>query len=431
MNDRLNRSLDLKDSVFLVVGLILGVGIYQTPPLVAAALNSSTELIAFWILGAILSWIGAVCYLELATAFPEQGGDYFFLRLAFGRLVAFLYGWSQIFLIRPGAIAAVAFPFASYFKAGAPAVAGDLTDPVLASIAIIIFTAFNIFGTRMGVMAQNALSLLSYVVLFIIALGGLFTGSNGAESIAASTNSSPNYGLALILVLFTYGGWSELALVAGEVRNPTKTLVRAMFIGLGLIALIYCLVNFAYLNALGFGGLQSVQAPATHVFPILGTLFISMLISICCLTTLNAMILSSARISYAFGKDFYLFSRLGEWNREANSPVQSLLLQGVISVVLTLLAGSFSSILVYTTAVVWVFYLMVGLSVFILRVKSRHVERPYKVWGYPITPMIFCASSLYLVWSALKYDLTGSALTLGFVALGVPIYLLSKHRSSA
>lgn len=427
MEPKVVRSISFLDGVCLIVGLILGVGIYQTPPLIAASVGSEVELYLVWIVGAVLTLTGAATYIELASTYPRQGGDYFFLRYAFGRQVGFLYGWSQIFLIRPGAVAAIAFPFASYTAAAIPGLGTLLDETMLACLIIFVLTLLNCVGTVLGLLAQNVLSILSYGLLAVVGFLGAYYGEHTEIVTHSSSLLDRDYGLALILVLFTFGGWSELALVAGEVKQPRVNFFRAMVVGISLIALVYCLINYAFCRALSFEGLRETAAPASFVVPWLGVEVIAALVALCCLSSLNALILASARISFAFGSDFRWFQRLGVWNERRNAPLQSLILLGALSMLIALAADSFSAVLVYTTAVVWLFYFAVGLSLFVLRRRDRDVSRPHPVWGYPIVPIIFCCSCLYLIYSALKYDLTGSLVTLGFVALGVVVFQLQER----
>ena len=423
------RVIGVFDGVCLVVGLVIGVGIYQTPPLIAGSVPSETALYTVWIIGALLTIAGALTYIELATTFPEDGGDYQFLRRAFGPKVGYVYAWSQIFLIRPGAIAAVAFPCAEYIKNGFPVLTSVMSEPILAAALILALSLVNICGTLHGVFTQNVLSVLAYGLLLVFALAGaFFVGDSGLASHA--NEQTPNFGLALILVLFCFGGWSELALVAGEVSKPTKNFRVSMLVGIGLVTALYCLINYTFCRAIGFVALATTEAPASHVFYNLPSAVVACLVALACLSSLNALILAGSRISFAFGEDSRLFKFLGAWSGQYNGPTVSIALQGGLAIAIALLAGSFSSVLVYTTAVVWLFYFLSGLSLFSLRRRFPDVERPKPVWGYPFTPLVFCASCLYLVYSAFEYDLRGSLITFGFALLGVAVFHLEQRFST-
>jgi amino acid transporter len=413
------KSFNYFDGVCLTIGLILGVGIYEAPPLIAASAGSEGGVYFFWILGALLSMAGVLCYVELASAYPREGGDYYFLKRAYGPAAGFAYGWSQIWLIRPGAIAAVSFPVASYLKVTLPDLTGGIPEVGIACGAVLLLSGFNALGTRSGKWVQNTLTSLSYIVLLIL-VAGAYAGSTGVLTVESGSehSSRSDPGLALILVLFCYGGWSELALVAGEVKRPRKTFLYALCIGLVLVAGIYFLINSAYIRVLGFEGLIRSTAPAVEALSQHGKLVVGFVVVLCCLSSLNALILAGGRITYALGRDYPCLSFMSGWNTKVNSPVRAILIQALVSVSIVLLAGSFRSVLVYTTAVVWFFYFLVGVSLMRLRQKDPGTVRPYRVWLYPWVPVLFCSSCLYLIYAAVLYDWKGSLITMGIAVLG-------------
>ena len=397
-------------------------------------------VLLIWAAGGILSLCGAACYAELATAYPKEGGDYVYLSRSYGKWAGFLFGWAQLTIVRPGDIAIMAFAFATYARAvydpfiNHPASA--YSQQIFAAGAAAILTAINILGVKEGKWVQNILTAVK--ALGLLAIVGVAFVSPGNPVNTGSFGSIP-VSLALIFVLFTYGGWNEMAYVAAEVKNPNRNITRALLFGTAAVIILYLLVNGAFLYTLGFNGLANSQAVAADsiatVFPKSAGSLISALVCISALGAVNGLIFTGARISYAMGAEHPAFGILGRWHRLTGTPAWSLLVQGVIAITLILAFGSFVDTILYTAPAVYAFYLASSLSVIVLRKKEPDVERPYRVTGYPFTPVIFSAVCAILIYSAVAYAAVNKPVSLvvllATLLAGLLVYRLERFFSPA
>ena len=441
MADKPRKELNLFDSTCLIVGIIIGAGIYQAAPDIAKGALTWYGVFAIWAIGGLLSLFGALGYAELATAYPREGGDYVYLSRAYGRWAGFLFGWVQLVIVRPGDIAAMAFAFATYARAIHDPFAASgsrWTLPLYAAAATAALTAVNIIGVRQGKWTQNILTTVKALgLLAIVAIAML--APRGAPA-AASVDSFP-MSVALILVLFAFGGWNEMAYVAAEVKNPKRNIVRALVVGTVAVTVLYLLVNAAFLYTLGYAGTANSKAVASDaiaaVFPEIGGRLIAALICISALGAINGLIFTGARISYAVGADYRQFRILGKWHPRTQTPVFALLLQGLIAVGLILLLGTFLDTILYTAAAVYTFYLATNLAVIVLRFKEPQIERPYRVTGYPVTTIIFCAACAFFIYSGLNYAYAvkpkGLLVSSCSFLVGIIVYVLvaGKNRATA
>jgi APA family basic amino acid/polyamine antiporter len=401
------KELSLFDSTCIIVGIIIGAGIYETSPTVAACMGGWLGILGIWLVGGLLALAGALCYAELATTYPRQGGDYVYLSRAYGSWAGYLFGWSQLAIIRPGDIALLAYVFARYAQTlYAPF---DNVRPFYAAAAIVVLTTINVLGVREGKWTQNILTVLKALgLLAIVGVGLLAPGRPPAPAEPAAFTMG-GLELALILVLFTFGGWNEMAYVAAEVKRPQRNIVRALVFGTVAVTVLYLLVNAAFLHALGSAKMADSQAVAVDtlatVFPGMASRAISVLICISALGAVNGLVFTGARISYAMGGEHSAFRALGRWHPRFGTPVWALVAQGCLSLAIVLVAGSFIDTILYTAPVVWVFFLATGVSVFVLRRREPDTERPYKVVGYPMTPIVFCACCVFMLYSSVSYAL--------------------------
>jgi amino acid transporter len=428
------RELTLFDSTCIIVGIIVASSIYCLSPGIATAAGSVSVLIGLWLFGGLLSLLGALCYAELATAYPREGGDYVYLTRAMGRSVGFLFAWCQLWIVRPGSIGAMAYVFADYANRIWPNVPPNAPGYVrfqvgYAAAAVLVLTAINMLGIREGKWTQNILTVVKIVGLAaIVVVGFTHTASSPASHAsyasrlaAASAPSLPSIaelgpmlsklGFAMILILFAYGGWNEMAFVSAEVRNPRKNILRALLIGTLAVAAIYVLVTFAFLHALGYEGLCQAKTVAADVLslgmgPMAGQV-ISVLICISALGAINGQIFTGSRIYYAMGREHRLYAWLARWDERRGAPMCSLLIQSAITLALIVWFGmsrnGFESMVKFTTPGFWIFLCLVGISVFVLRQRDPTVERPYRVPGYPVTPLLFCLSCSFMVYSSVTY----------------------------
>jgi APA family basic amino acid/polyamine antiporter len=430
------KELSLFDSTCIIVGIIIGAGIYETAPTVAQCLGSGAGVILAWLAGGFLALTGALCYAELATAYPREGGDYIYLTRAYGRWSGYMFGWSQLAIVRPGDIALMAFIFGRYAQTLYAPCANS--GRFYAAGAIVVLTVINILGVNAGKFTQNLLTIAKIVGLVAISLAGLTAPAPAPLSPVPGTFSWEGLQLAFILVLFTFGGWNEMAYVAAEIKRPQQNIVRGLVIGTVAVTALYLLINSAFLSALGLAGLSNAQAVAVEmvgrVFPQAAGRVIAVLICISALGAVNGLVFTGARISYALGADHKSFRPLGRWSGRFGTPVWALVVQGVLSLVIVCAAGSFIATILYTAPVVWLFFLATGLSVFVLRRKEPLIPRPYKVSAYPLVPLVFAACCIFMLYSSASYALAKKPVGLLFLGaillVGAIVYRLSDRRES-
>lgn len=412
MSSRPTRQLNLFDAVCIIVGIVIGAGIYETTPAIANAVTTPAWLMVFWVLGGLLSLIGALCYAEITTTYPEEGGDYIFLNRAYGPRMGFLFAWSAFWVVRPANIGAVAFIFARYATDILPLDSSGHDFMLYAMAAVIAFTAANVLGVRTGKWTQNILTTLTVTGLLAVIAAGLFISMPSLPE-AAGDGLAPgsDYYLALILVLFTYGGWSNIAYVAAEVRRPQENILRSLLISVAVITLIYILVNLAFINILGLEGMTASKSAASDMIRAVagetGALLISVLICITCLGNINGMLLTESRIYYALGRINPYYGFLGTWSRRLDSPVWSLTLQATITLVMIVALGgdenAFQRLVVLSAPLFWFFVLLVSVALFIFRYRDPQSQTAYRVPLYPWLPIVFILSNLFILYASLSY----------------------------
>lgn len=432
--NQLKPSLSFFDAVSLMVSIVIGVGIFETTSDIAAQLPTVSAIWCVWIFGALLSLCGALCYAELAVAYPENGGDYIYLSRAFGAWLGFMFAWGRIAVVQPGIIAAIAFPFAHFSIKALQLIFGwALGEHAVIPVAVfgvLFLTLLNCFRGRTGTTVQNALTLLKIFGLILISVTAFFAPITNAETSIAN-GSLHGFGVALILVMFTFGGWSDIAYVAAEIQHNTRNIPRAIVLAVVLVAICYLLANAGFLWALGHHGVANSQAVAVDalstVLPSFAQAIISTLIAISALGAINAMLFTGARISHALGTDFSIFGWLAMGYETTAKPTVSLLTLGAGSICVIIFMGSFERTVVYTTPVVWLFYLLSMIALIILRrKKERGATNSFSVPFYPLLPIFFGMACLYICYSAINYELVGSLISLGILVLGIPLYVLAS-----
>ena len=423
-------TLSILDVVALTVGVVVGASIFRTPSLVAENAGSPTLAIGVWLLGGAVSFIGAVCYAELASAYPHAGGDYHYFQRAFGDWMAFLFAWARLVVIQTGSIALLAFVFGDY--ATELWSLGPHSSPLYAGGAIVGLTVLNAVGVRLGKTTQRLLTVATVLGLLVVIGAGLFFAPESGTATAPSgggSMSSSQFGMAMVFVLLTYGGWNESAYVSAELHDVQRNMIRALLISLGLITTLYLFVNWAYLNGLGLDGMSGTDAVAADLMRATlgetGALLLSLFVAVAALSSTNATIFTGARTSFALGRDASIFSVLGAWNEEGDTPANALWVQGGIALTLVGVGAAtrqgFESMVDYTAPVFWLFFLATGVSLFVLRRTEPDVPRPFEVPLYPLTPLAFCLASAYMLWSSLAYTGVGALLGAGVLLAGVPL----------
>ncbi len=420
----------------VIVGVVIGVGIFKTPALVAANVSSENSFLLIWLLGGLISLMGALCYGELATAYPHPGGEYYYLTRSFGKEIALLFAWARLSVMQTGSIALLAFVFGDYFSQLVPL--GDLAAAIYAALAVITLTGINALGIQPSKWLQNWLTAAKLLGLLFIFLAGLIWTSSSAPVVSSPSNPEGSYGLAMIFVLLSYGGWSEAAYLSAEIENVQRNMVRVLVGSIGAIALVFLLVNFAYLHGLGLNAIANSEAVAAdlmrQVLGEVGAQFISLLVAISALGAMQGTMTTGARTNYALGQDWKLFSCLGRWDERTQTPVNALLVQGAIALALILLGTltrrGFATMVEYTAPVFWFFLLLTTLSLFVLRTLEPEVSRSFRVPLYPLTPLLFCATCVYMLQASLTYTGIGALVGVGVLLSGVPLLLLVKHERS-
>lgn len=420
-------AITLVDAIGLIVGLVIGAGIFETPALVAANLGTVQGVIQVWIVGGCVSFMGALCYAELATTYPHVGGNYYYLKRAFGQPIATLFAWARMTVIQTGSIALLAFVFGDY--ASQLVSFGSYSSSIYAVAAIALLTALNIIGLRQSKGFQNFLTVaLILGLLLVIGVGLGSVAPINPPSVPSPTSPISSWGLALVFVLLSYGGWSEATYISAEIHNPRQNITRSLLWSLGIITGIYVLINLAYLQGLGISGMADSQAVAADLLrqrlgeP--GALFVSFLVTIATLGSINGTLLTGARTTFALGQDVLPFRWLGRWQVKPSSPTTAYLLQGAISLALvglgTIARKGFETMVDYTAPIFWFFFLLSTLSLIILRIQDPYRLRPFEVPLYPWIPLLFCAICGYLLYSSLVYTGIGAIAGVIVVLLGIP-----------
>ena len=427
-------TLAQRDAVGMIVGIVVGAGIFRTPSLVAANVSSESSFLLLWVAGGAISLVGALCYAELTSTYPHTGGDYHYLTRAYGKPLAFLFAWSRVSVIQTGSLALLAFVFGDY--ASQLLRLGEYSPSIYAGLVVVTLTALNVSGVQHGTRTQNLLTVVEVCSLLLVIVGGLILIDSPAPAVSspAAPGSQGAIGLAMVFVLLTYGGWNEAAYISAEM-NGRRDVARALLLGIGIITGLYLLVNWAYLNALGLSGIAGSDAVAADLMQRSlgerGSQFVSILVAISALTSANATVFTGARTNYAVGRDFELFKFLGRWRKQRNTPTNSLLVQGVIALALvligTLTRKGFETMVEYTAPVFWFFFFMVGLSLIILRIKDPHLKRPFTAPLHPVLPLAFCASCLYMLQASIAYTGIGALVGVTVLLLGVPLFLAARY----
>jgi APA family basic amino acid/polyamine antiporter len=436
-------SLSVFDGVAMVVGIVIGVGIFATPSLVAKFAGTEFNFLAVWLVGGVLTLIGALCYAELATRYPNAGGEYHFLSRAYGRSIGLLFAWARGTVIQTGAIALVAFVYGDY--ANAVVSLGVYGPAIHAGIAVVVFTGINVMGTLQGKVTQHVFTVLDVGAILMLITAGLIvastTGTPVAPPAAADSGSVPLglLGLAMVFVLLTYGGWNEAAYLSAELHDARRNMVRMLVLSVGFVTLIYFLVNWAYLTALGLPGLQNTNTAAADVmrkaFGPGGATVLSVFVCGAAMSTLNATIFTGARVYYALGRDLPHLRMFGIWDARGQNPANAFLLQGAIALALVVLGAltrdGFKTMVDYTAPVFWFFMLLVAISLFIFRSREPQRAGSYRVPLYPITPLIFVATCGWMLYSSLVYTGVGALVGVAVVLAGTPLLLLGRKAESA
>jgi amino acid transporter len=421
-------TLSVFDATMITVGIVIGAGIFETPVRIAAIAGSPVLMLVAWVLGGVLSFIGALTYAELATTYPSAGGDYTFLTRAYGKSVSFLFAWARSTVICTGSIALLGFILGDYLTRLLPL--GPHSSAWYASGAVLLLTGVNLIGLKSSSRMQNAFAIVEIGGVIAVALAALTLGDGAAATHAApagpasGTPTSAAFGLAMVFVLLTYGGWNEAAYVSAEVRGGPRAVLRTLMLSIAIITAVYLLFVVGVLHGLGFEALKSSQAVGVDVAeralgPV-GAQIIGLLVAVSSLTSMNSTMIAGARSNYSVAHDWPTLAFMGRWQGRRSTPAMGFLVQAAIALALigfgALEKDGFTAMVEFTAPVFWLFFMLSGIALFILRRRDAAVPRPCRVPFYPFLPLTFVLSCAYVFYSSVMHAQTEHAT---YIACGV------------
>jgi len=428
--------LSVMDATVVLVGVVIGIGIFGFPPLVAQHAGSEAMYIGLWCAGGLVMLVGALCYAELGSAYPGAGGEYLYLTRAWGPRVGLMFAWARCTVIQTGAIAVVAYIYGDYAQRLMPL--GAHGPALHAAISVVALTALNVIGTKHSKRLQWVFTVLTLLALGAVLIASLSTTTDStaldAAPAAVAGNPAGLLGMGMVFVLLTYGGWNEAAYLSGELRNPGRNMSRVLLIGTAVVTGAYVLTNLALLEIFGLQGLRDTPALGADVMQLAAgpyaAALLSLMICATALSTINGTIITGARVYYALGRDVPRLRALSGWSARNATPVAALLAQGAITLALVAL-GAFSqnsvqTMVAYTAPVFWIFMLLVAASVWRLRQIDPDRARPFRVPLYPLPPLLLALTCAGLVYSSAVYAGAGALIGLAVLAAGVPMLRLLK-----
>lgn len=454
---QLVRRLGLFDSTMVMVGIVLGSGIFLTTGIMAKTIPSAPLILLAWIVGGLLTLAGALTYAELGAAMPEAGGQYVYLREAYGPLCGFLFGWVVFLVYMSGGIAALGVAFAEYFGYFFPSLSTNTViystairafnhsyyfslsmGQVVAVVAIVLLSAANFLGVVLGKTIQNTFTVVKIGILLALISLGMTIGQGTAIDFSLNPREAgtgqllTGFGIALVAVAWAFDGWNNVNFVAGEMRNPKRNLPAALIIGTTAITALYVFTNYVYLYALPIdemaGVVRIAEKASTTLFGGTAGTLISVAVIISTLGALNGSILAAPRIYYAMAKDDLFFRRAARVHPRFHTPGFAILIQAVWACLLAL-SGSFEQLFTFVMFVSIVFWIVGALALFTLRKKLPNLPRPYKTWGYPVTPLVFIIASVAILLNTVMERPVESLAGIVLTAIGIPVYYLWKKRS--
>ncbi len=437
MSDNLKQNLTLFGLVMIGVGASIGSGIFRTPGLVAKSLPDANLILIVWTLGGVYTLCGALTFAELGGLFPRTGGIYHYLREAYGEPVAFLYGWSNIFIINTGSIAGLALTFAGYLNVLMP-----VNERFTAMSIIIFVTVINIFGVKISEIFSSIFTSLKIIGIALIVLVGLFFAQNTVATEGIATPNSPTlptdmwsaFAAAFIGVLWSYGGWHHVSFLSGEAKNPRRNIPLAMMIGASIVTLLYVTINFAYVRLLPINQLSTSTAVAADAMSSVfteGGKWIAVLIMASTFGTLVIYAMSLPRVYFQMAKDGNFFSQMAYIHPTFRTPIVAIVVQSIWALIL-LFYKDFGQLLTYITFTDGLFFLLSALTIFIFRIRRPDADRPVRTWLYPIIPIIFCTIATWFLLKTLFAENSSEQALAGLVVLGlgIPFYIYFKRKKA-
>jgi basic amino acid/polyamine antiporter, APA family len=441
----LPRVLNASHATSIVVGIIIGSGIFLVPREMMAAVGSSRAVYSVWIVGGLLSLFGAMTYAEIAAAHPRYGGEYAFLREAYGDLAGFLYMWTQITVAKPSSLATIAaglarvlgtFAFLSFFAR--PAIGNLLWSQVFAITMTWLITGLNIIGTRKSANVQLLLTWLKGLLIVVIAgfcfgaAGNIGSWHNFATEFVGARGGFSGFMIALVAALWAYDGWSDVVTMAGEVERPQHSMPVALVGGVAIVGLLYMLTNAAIQYVLPAAAIAAADRPAAEAMRLVAgnwgatLVSIGMAVSIC--ATFVGSSLSGARVPFAAARDGLFFTQLAHVNRRFQTPSNALILQAVLSSLLLLAIGRFQALFSLAIFSEWLFYALTASTIFIFRRRQPAATRPYSIWGYPVVPALFIMAAAVLLVFSFADQPRNSLIGMAIILLGIPLHYFLRRR---
>jgi len=444
------RELGVSQASAIVVGTIIGSGIFLVPAEMMQAVGSAQLVYLAWIVGGVLSMAGAITYAELGAMKPQAGGEYVYIRDAYGELPAFLYGWTWFVIAKPGSIATIAtgivrilgtFQALAFFNDAAVRMPFVITYGQLVAIAAAaLITWLNYIGVKRAGDFQLIFTILKVVMIVCVSVIG-FTAASGTwrnfgTHFAGAKGGIAGFMLALVAALWAYDGWNDLNMVSGEIRRPERTIPIALIAGVGTVAALYMLTNAAVQYVLPAASIAASPRPASEATAIAvglwGAAIVSIGMALSMLVGMNGTIMSGARVPYAMARDEYFFKAMADVHPRFHTPSVALIVQLVLSIVLLLFAGSFKELFSLTIFAEWLFYMIAASTVFVLRWKEPDAPRPYRTWGYPVVPALFVIVAALLLYFTFTQNLRNSIWGCVVILSGIPVFAyFSRKRARA
>lgn len=432
-NAELPRKLGLVDATAILIGTVIGSAIFLVPNAVARSLPSTGLMLLVWSLTGVLTFFGALAYAELGAMIPATGGQYVYLREAYGPLVGFLSGWASFLVMQSGGIAALAAGFSIYLSYFIPL--SPMAAKVASVLLIAVLTLVNYRGVRLGAGVQRVFTFLKLAGLTVIVVSAFLSPRHVETAAAASPAgfSWSQFGIAMIACLWAYEGWNCVSFVAGEVKRPERNLLLALSLGTAALIAIYLSANIAYMRVLSVPeiaatGRVAAKVAETTMGSIGGTL-VALTILLSIIGASNGAILTFARAYFAQARDGLFFRSVGNVHPRFETPHVAIVVQGIWAAVLAT-SGSYERLFSYVIFAAWIFYGLAVLGVVVLRRKAPDLPRPYRMWGYPVTPIAFAAVAFWFVINTIITTPGSSLIGLAIVAAGVPVYYIWRRATS-
>lgn len=427
--DRLPRRLGVFSAIAVLVGSTIGSGIFRVPSTVASDVGTLGAIALIWVIGALVALFGALTLAELAAIFPRSGGIYVFLREAYGPVPAFLFGWTELLVIRPSALGAIAMIFAAYTRQ----LFGfaESADRILAAAAIVVLALTNVRSLVWGAMLNNVATAGKIAALAGIAIVAFIFGNPSTGALAGPMSFEPlswgGFGVALIAVLWAYDGWADLTFIAGEVKDPERTMPRALIMGTSIVVLLYLAINLAYLYVLPINEMAAstlvASDAARKIFGAVGASIIAGAVMLSAFGALNGSTITGPRILYAMAEDRLFFKPIAWVHPRWQTPTTAILLCSALGVAYVM-SSSFEQLADSFIIGIWPFYAGAVGAVFVLRRRRPDLPRPYKTTGYPFVPLVFLIASILMLGNSVIEEPRRTLLNFGIILIGIPVYYL-------